>query len=536
MKNIEIPYVKDRGRRYRFFEMLPGILSWSILALPFILSQISPGLTVFFIIAYLLLWFVKAVGMNVRAVQGFRMLQRHQKLPWPQMLAELQAGKVVQPDRHIPTWHYENVRRTQEEKLPVYPEDVYHAIIIATYNETREVLEPTIKSVLESEYNMKRVIFVLAYEARGGERVAALAHELVAEYEGQFMHAMAVEHPDDIPGEVRGKGGNITYAGRELQKYLEAENIAPLNVIVTTLDSDNRPHKYYLSALSYVYSLCSDPRTVSFQPVPMFTNNIWDVPAPMRVIATGNTFWNVVLSLRPHMMRNFSSHAQSMATLIDTDYWSVRTIVEDGHQFWRTYFRYDGHHEVYPLYLPIFQDAVLSSTLRKTLKVQFIQLRRWAWGASDIAYVLEKGYFTPNKVPRFDLLAKLMRLIEGHVSWATAPLILAFSAFVPLLFNPQDYAANQLPHIASDIQTVALAGIFVTLFLSMKILPPKPKRYKSHRTLFMILQWVYLPVTTIAYNALSALYSQTRLMFGKYLGEFDVTDKAVITEDKRKVI
>jgi cellulose synthase/poly-beta-1,6-N-acetylglucosamine synthase-like glycosyltransferase len=536
MTNIEIPYIKDRGRRYRFFEMLPGILSWSILALPFVLSQISPHLTVFFIIAYLLLWFVKAVGMNVRAVQGFRMLQRHQKLPWPQMLAEIQEGKVTQPDRQVPTWHYENVRRAQEEKMPVHPQDIYHAIIVATYNETREILEPTIQSVLSSEYDMKRVIFVLAYEGRGGERVDVLANELVNEYRPKFKHAMAVKHPDDIPGEVRGKGGNITYAGRELQKYLEAANIDPLNVIVTTLDSDNRPHKYYLSALSYVYSLCPDPRVVSFQPIPMFTNNIWDVPAPMRVIATGNTFWNVVLSLRPHMMRNFSSHAQSMATLIDTDYWSVRTIVEDGHQFWRTYFRYDGRHEVYPLYLPIFQDAVLSTTLRKTLKVQFIQLRRWAWGASDIAYVLEKGYFSPNKVPRLDLLAKLMRLIEGHVSWATAPLILAFSAFVPMLFNPQDYAANQLPHIASNIQRVALAGIFVTLFLSMKMLPPKPKRYKAHRTFFMIIQWVYLPVTTIVYNALSALYSQTRLMFGRYIGEFDVTDKAVVTEDKRKVI
>jgi hypothetical protein len=347
---------------------------------------------------------------------------------------------------------------------------------------------------------------------------------------------MVVEHPDGIAGEVRGKGGNITYAGRELHKYLKSAKIDPINVIVTTLDADNRPHKYYLAALSYIYSLCPDPKLISFQPVPMFTNNIWDAPAPMRVIATGNTFWNVVLSLRPHMIRNFSSHAQSMQTLIDTDYWSVRTIVEDGHQFWRTYFRYDGQHEVYPIYLPIYQDAVLSSSLSKTLKMQFLQLRRWAWGASDIAYVLEKGYFTPNKVPRLDLLSKTARLIEGHISWATAPIILMFSAWVPLLFNPQDYAANQLPQIASSIQRVAILGIFITLFLSLKILPPKPKRYKLHRTFFMMIQWVYLPVTSIIYNALSALNSQTRLMLGMYLGGFDVTDKAVITEDKRKII
>src|SRR5262249_50209225 len=157
-------------------------------------------------------------------------------------------------------------------------------------------------------------------------------------------------------------------------------------------------------ALSYLYAATTDPLYVSYQPIPLYTNNIWDAPAPMRVITTGNSFWNIVLSMRTHMIRNFSAHAQSLKTLIDTDFWSVRTIVEDGHQFWRTYFRYDGHHEVYPLYVPIYQDAVLSTTYWRTLKAQFVQLRRWAWGASDVAYVAEKGFFTENKVPKLDLL------------------------------------------------------------------------------------------------------------------------------------
>ncbi|MDB5186461.1 MAG: conserved rane protein of unknown function, partial [Candidatus Saccharibacteria bacterium] len=389
---------------------------------------------------------------------------------------------------------------------------------------------------LNSEYDMKRVILVLAYEERGGEDVDKQAKELIAEYKKHFMHAMAVKHPKDIPGEVIGKGGNITFAGRELEKYLKEQKIDPANVILTTLDSDNRPHPKYLPAVSYLYAVAPEPTKVSFQPIPMFTNNIWDAPAPMRVIATGNSFWMTVTTMRPHMLRNFSAHGQSMKSLIDTDYWSVRTIVEDGHQFWRTYFRYDGKHEVYPIFLPIYQDAVLSTTYIKTLKAQFIQIRRWAWGASDIAYVLETGFFKPNKVPKFDLIAKFLRLLEGHISWATAPLILAFSAFIPLLFNPKDYAANQLPIIASNIQTVAMVGITVTLFFSLKTLPPKPERYKSHRSLFMILQWVYLPVTTIVYSSFAALYSQTRLMFGKYLGKFDVTDKAVVTAENKKIM
>lgn len=516
--------------------MLPGILSWTILCLPFLLSFINPVIPIFFIIAYLLMWFVKSVGLNIRVLQGTRTLRLQQKLPWAQMLDELITGKVEQPDRHIPTWHYENIQRLQQSPNPIKADELIHALIIASYNESREIIEPTIQAILDSDYDMKKIILVMAYEDRNGAQSEKAVKDLMAEYGSRFKHAMAVKHPADIPGEVMGKGGNITYAGRALQQWLKKRKIPPLNVVVTSLDADNRMHTKYLPALSYLYAMCPEPAHISFQPITMYTNNIWDAPAPMRVIATGSSFWNIVMSMRQHLIRNFSAHAQSMQTLIDTDFWSVRTIVEDGHQFWRTYFRYDGKHDVYPIYLPIYQDAVLSNTYRKTLKAQFVQLRRWAWGASDVAYVTEKGFFNPNKVPKLDLWFKFMRLLEGHVSWATAPLILAFAAFIPSQLNPENFAANQLPLIASRIQTIALSGILITLFLSLRMLPPKPKRYKRHRTIFMVLQWVLLPLTTIVYNSLSALYSQTRLMLGKYLDKFDVTDKAVVTEDKRKIL
>jgi hypothetical protein len=80
-----------------------------------------------------------------------------------------------------------------------------------------------------------------------------------------------------------------------------------------------------------------------------------------------------------------------------------------------------------------------------------------------------------------------------------------------------------------------MAGIFITLFFSLKTLPPRPARYKRRRTLLMLLQWVYLPVTTIAYSAFSGLTSQTLLIFGKYLGKFDVTEKAVKTDDHQTI-
>ncbi len=533
MTNLEIPYAKDRGRRYRFFEMLPGLLTWSILLLPFVISLFNPRLTVLFIIAYLLLWFAKAVGLDVRAIQGFRRMQQHQRLPWQQMYEDLFELRVSIYKQQIPHWHSDNIERILTNPTPIKAQDIIHAVFIASYNESREIIEPTILAVLDSDFDSKKVILVMAYEGRDGAQSEEAVLSLVKEYGHRFRHAMAVKHPL-TEGEVRGKGGNINFAAHKLQAYLSSEGVKPLNVVVTTLDSDNRPHPKYLSAAAYLYAVSPEPLYVSLQPIPMFTNNIWDAPAPMRVIATGNSFWMVVQGLRTHMLRNFSAHAQNMQTLIDTNFWSARTIVEDGHQFWRTYFRYDGHHQVYPVFLPIYQDAVLSNTLRKTLRAQFVQIRRWAWGASDVAYVAQMGYFRKNKISKLDVTFKFFRLLEGHVSWATAPLILAFSGWIPLLFHPKDYAANQLPIIVRNIQTIALLGIFVTLFFSLKTLPPKPARYKKHRTFFMIIQWAYLPFTTILYSSFSALNSQTRLLLGKYLDKFDVTDKAVVTEDRQK--
>lgn len=520
----EIPYTEDRTALYRFYEILPGALSWTILALPIALSFINVRLVAILMIGYLMLWFIKAVALNIRVVQGYNVLNKHMGLDWQSMINDLQDVSSVSGS--FPKWHYENKKRHLEHPNGVNSDNVVHAVIVATWNEAREVLKPTLDDVMNSAYDKKKMIVLLAYEQRGGPDVEKQATQLMKEYEGVFLVSKAVKHID-APGEVIGKGGNITYAGRELERIIKKLDINPDDVVVTTLDSDNRPHKSYFACLTYVYSLCHDPKYMSFQPIPMFTNNIWDAPAPMRVIATGNSYWMMIQALRQHMLRNFSAHSQSLSALTETDYWSVRTIVEDGHQFWRSYFTFEGKHEVIPIFLPVYQDAVLANGYRRTLKAQFLQLRRWAWGASDVAYVALYGFHRKNKINKFDIISKFLRLLEGHVSWATSPLILAFGAIMPWIFNQTDFLANQLPQISSKIQTFAMFGILITLFLSFKILPPKPARYKRHRTVFMILQWVLLPLTTIFYSSFAAINSQTRLMFKRYLGKFDVTEKAV---------
>lgn len=529
MRSIEIPQPADRDWKYKAFEKLPGILSLLILALPVILGALNPKLAAYFIIAFLLTWFVYIMGIDYRALLGWRIMNRYRKLPWQKMNQDLEA--LSAKTASAPSWHAKNIARVEKNigSSRMKPSEIYHVIMIAFWNESREILEPTIRSVLASDYDHKKIILYLAYEERGGPEVEKTALGLIKDYGDKFFYAKAVKHTL-VEGEIPGKGANITCAGRVLGKDIREKGIDPLKVLVTTLDSDNRPDPQYVAALTYTYCSTEDPLHASYQPIPMFLNNIWDAPAPMRVIATGNSFWNIMLATRPHMLRNFSSHAQPLAALIDTDYWSVRTVVEDGHQFWRTYFRYDGNHHVYPIYLPIYQDAVLTDSYKTTLKAQFYQVRRWAYGASDIAYVANQGFLKKNNIPKYQVFGKFFRLLQNHVGWATMSLVLLFSAYPTLFFNPQSFVANQLPHYSKAFQTIGMVGIGASLLVSLKSLPPKPAKYKRHRTIWMVLQWGFFPITTIVYGSFAAINSQTRLIFGRYLGKFDLTEKAIKSE------
>lgn len=534
MTDLEIPLEKDRKGHYRFFEILPGLLSWILIFIPLILTLINVDLAVFFIFFYLLIFFVRGVGYSIRAIAGYRHMKQHMKLDWQGLMADIDAGEVTGKTIVRPKWHHKNLSLLSTRDIDIRPKEVVHAVMIATVNESREVLEPTIQSVLAANYDPEKIVLVIAYEGRAGQEAERRVKELLNLYGDKFHHAMAVKHPGGLPNEIIGKGGNITYAGRALQKYVKKEKIDPTRVLVTTLDADNRPDSRYFAALSYLYCVVPKPLRASYQPLAMYTNNIWDAPTLMRVIATGNNLFYIVGTQRPHLSRNFSAHAQPLQSLIETDFWSTRTVVEDGHQFWRSYFRYDGDYRVYPFSIPIYQDAVLADGYLRTIKAQFIQLRRWTYGASDVAYIADKGFWNAS-APKLDVLAKFLRTLESHVTWATGALLVYFAAFIPPLFHPQNLAANELPLITSRVQRVGILGLLITVYVCLVTLPPRPARYKRHHSLLMFLQWFLLPVTSVGFGALAAFNSQTRLIFKKYLSRFDVTEKATVTESGHRV-
>lgn len=536
MIDLEIPLGK-RTLKYRLFEMLPAILSYGALILLVILSLISPLLAAIYLMLIIITLLVKAIGIAYHTISGRNRLEKSQKINWKRRLADLENPvesferlKDNNSSEFGLMSHVDNLRlMSADQRAFPLPSQLYHLVIIATYNESYDILQPTVRAVADTTYNNKQIILAIAYEQRGGMAIKQTVEKLKKEFGDTFHSLHLIEHPENLPNEVIGKGGNITHAGRYMRDWLPTQNIDYKDVIVTTLDSDNRPHSTYFDYVAYEYTVNEDRKHLSYQPISLFFSNIWDAPALMRVVATGNSFWNIISSMRPHTLRNFASHSQPMDALVEMDFWSTRTIVEDGHQYWRSYFYFNGNYSVLPIYVPIYQDAVLSNTYLKTLKAQFVQLRRWAYGASDVPYVAVRIFTHWRNVTFFGGFGRFLRLLDGHVTLASVSILVAFGGWVPLLINPEafrDPVAHQLPDVISFMQRIATVGLFITVFLAFKLLPPRPARYKRHRTIWMVLQWFLMPISAVGYSAGSALYSQGRLFIGKYLDKFDVTDKA----------
>ena len=537
-KNLEIPQGK-RTKLYRFLEILPGLVSYGAIILLFLLSWLDPVLGAIYLFIIISATLVKAIGVAYRTIQGYKVIKRAEEVDWRKRIEELSdAHNAFERLRDSDSKSYHFDEHVENLKLMAAmgtdypnPKDIYHVVIMAAYNEGIEVIQPSVEAIKNSTFPNDHIIFVMAYEERGGEAIETVASEIGKKYKGVFKDILLIKHPADLPGEVVGKGPNLTYAGHQVAEYVEKKRLPIENVIITSLDSDNHMAPKYLDSVAYEFITHPERQRLSYQPVSLFTNNIWDAPAPTRVIAVSNSFFNVITTMRPHALRNFASHSQPLQALKAMDFWSKRTIVEDGHQYWRSLFFFNGDYSVLPIRIPIYQDAVVDETFWKTVKAQFIQVRRWYYGASDIAYVGSKLFVRRDKriVPFWQLFPKFWRLFDGHITLAILAPIVAFGGWVPMIMNLSAHTmvGYNLPNIVSIVETFASIGLIVSILVSFKILPKRPKKYRKTRNILMVIQWVLMPITSILYQSIAAFYSQTRLMLGFYMEKFDVTKKIV---------
>ena len=496
----------NQSRLYRFFEIIPGSLAWITIILIFLLSWLAPAATAIFIILFDIYWLLKTIYLSFHLRATFSKMRESLKINWLEKIKQL------------PITNYQ------------LPDNIYHLIILPMYKEPYEIVKESFESLTKTNYPKDKFIVILATEEKGGEPGQETARKIQQEFGAKFFKFLITTHPANILGEFPGKGSNQTWAAKEIKRLIiDPLKIPYENILTSVFDIDTQVLPNYFSRLTYVFLTCENPQRSSFQPIPFFTNNIFQTPALGRVIAFSCTFWQMMQQSRPERLTTFSSHSMPFKALVEIGFWNTDIVSEDSRIFWQCYLHYNADWRVVPLFYPVSMDANVSPHFWQTMLNLYKQQRRWGWGCENIPYMLE-GFRKNKNIPFRKKIYWAFNTIEGFHSWATNALIIFALGWLPLILGGADFnftlLSYNLPQITRFIMALAMFGIITSAILSVILLPPKPDWFKKRHYFFYFLQWALMPITLIIFGAFPGLEAQTRLTLGgKFRLGFWVTPK-----------
>ena len=372
------------------------------------------------------------------------------------------------------------------------------------------------------------MIVVLALEERAGGHAKDLGRQIREKYSDKFGRFLTTFHPGELESEIPGKGSNVSWAAKfAKESIIDAERIPYENILVSSFDVDTQVYPQYFFCLAYNFLTAENPHRSSYQPIPVYNNNIWGAPALSRVVATSGTFWQMMQQERPERLSTFSSHSMSLKMLVDVGFWQRNMVSEDSRIFWNALLYYNGDYRVAPISYPVSLDANVGRNLWQTIKQVYRQQRRWTWGVENVPYILF-GFYKNKKIPRRRKLYFIATQLEGFWSLATNPILIFLLGWLPLVLGGEEFntllLSYNLPRLTRTLMTLAMLGLISSAIISTSLLPPRPLHLRRHVWLWHVLQWLLIPVTIIFFGAIPGLDAQTRLMFGKPLG-FWVTPK-----------
>jgi len=475
----------------RFFEFIPGVLSWGTIAAIILASWRLPLVAAIFIILFDIYWLLKTLYLSLHLRATFARMRANMKLNWLEKLRMEQKGK----------W-----------------EPIRHLVILPVAGEPYEVVRESMDALAHVNYPKENMIFVLAREERIPES-AVIAERIEKEFASVFGRFLATAHPDGLTGEIPGKGSNEAWAAREVQKkIIDAEKIPHEDILVSVFDADTQVSPEYFGILTHAFLTNDRPQRASYQPIPLFTNNIFQAPALARVIAFSSSFWHMVQQSRPERLTTFSSHSMPFKALVEVGFWNRDVVSEDSQIFWQCLLHYDGDWRVVPIFYPVYMDANAAPTFWATMRNLYKQQRRWAWGGCEnIPYFLE-GFRHNKKIPRGTKWYWTFHYIEGFHSWATNALIIFSLGWLPVLIGDAHFnfslLAYNLPRITRGIMNFSMIGIVSSAILAMILLPPKPAWFRRRHYILYLIQWILMPLHLIIFGSFPALDAQTRAIAG----------------------
>lgn len=480
----------------RILEILPGFISWNLILFPLWGGFFFPVAVAYFVILFDVFWFYKSVTTAFFAVISHLRIKASEKMNW---MEEIKC---------FPDW-----------------KKIQHLIIIPSYNEPVHLIERALESLLKQEFPKNQFSIVLAFEERE-KNWQEKSELLFKKFNKKFGDLLITSHKLK-KGETAGKHSNSRWAIKQAKKILiDSGKYHKDYVIVTSCDVDHIYHPKHFSYLTFKFLDSPSRWERIWQAAIVFYNNFWELPSLSRVANTFGSIWNIASLSRTDRLINQQNYSLSYKLLEKVGFWDPKVIPEDWHLFFKAFFKTNGQTEVEPIYLPVSVDAALSTSFLKTLKNQYEQFKRWAWGVSDDPYVI-KNYFLSTKIPFWTKTLRTLRIIEDHFLWPVNWFIITLGVNLPTLVNPtfkRTALGFNLPRLSSFILTLCLFFLLIILYVDAKQRPPKPKGVSKIRSLILPFEFFLMPLAGLIFTALPGLDAHTRLMLGRYL-EYRVTEK-----------
>lgn len=490
--------LKHEKKALRFFEIVPGFFSWNIILFPYWGIFVIPEFVAYFVLFYNIFWFYQSLTIAVSATVSHWRLQASIMNDWVKDLKKY-------PDAY----------------------KVHHAIIVTNYKEPLHILERTLQSLADQTLDRKQLTVVLATEKKEPEEDRLTKMMALSKRFGKTFRNLFVTVHELTSGEIAGKASNERHAAIEVKKLLVTDQKMNIDdITITSCDADHKYHKNHFAALTYQFLSTAKRHRKFWQPAIMFYNNIWELPALTRIPNTFGSIWNLSQLPRKDKLINQQNYTLSLKLLDEVGYWDPDKIPEDWGIYFKAFYHKGGDIEVEPIYLPVYVDAAQANGFWNTIKNQYEQYKRWAWGVSDDSWIIYKYLTIPN-IGFWDKTMRLINVLWAHFTWPISWFIITIGLTVPSLINPA-FARTTLgytvPKISSAVLTVALVFLVFMLIFDSIYKPKRPKNYPLWRAALFPFEFILMPVAGLLFSALPGLDAHTRLMMGKYI-EYRVTEK-----------
>jgi hypothetical protein len=477
--------------RTEFLPKAIGLGTWGLVTLPVWGAWVAPLALAWLVLAFNAYWLLRSAMLGIGAVVSLVRLRRAERTDWLSLIGQ----------------------------HPRFAEQ-HHLVIIPTYKEEDAVLAETLDHLVSQDYPRERISVVLAFEARD-PGAAARAARLLTRYRSQFGQMWALFH-QIRPGEVAGKSSNLAWAAPRARTLLQHQGIEDSQVLVTICDADSRLHEKYLSALTHAHLTDPDQADRLYQPALFFHANLDRLPPPLRATNSAYSAWSLArLALGSRLVLQ-STYSLPLALAHKVGYWDVDVICEDSRICFKVLQHVGESARVRPIYLPVLCDAAEGATPWETIVAHYQMIRRWAWGASDVPYVVRGALNQDSKV-RVPL-GPVIGFVEDHLTWPTHWFLITLGTkAIPFLAPAVVATPGGELLISAGGFLLSLCLPFIVLAATIDLLLRGGPRDIGEWAGELV-GWALMPVIALVLTCLPALDAHTRLLFGRGLG-YKVTPK-----------